>query len=248
MAKIEQIKLKDVIYTIGASAEDISGTVPIDKGGTGETSANSAIRTLLSALNPPTDPGVITDEMTFATSRVDGENIFWYRRKISYLWNYIKSKADSIYSLATHKHSVDDITGTMPVNKGGTGRNSFTKNAILVGNDASGINTVTKLSVSQGGTGLTTITADAALIGNGTGNIKTRAITNNTSTSTSIAGSTNLATMNTLKNALNRTTSVAAADDHLEDIMARGIKAGSVDIGSGVTLPTGTIYLVYEET
>lgn len=50
----------------------------------------------------------------------------------------------------------------------------------------------------------------------------TSGVTNNTSTSSSIAGSTNLITMNTLRYALNRTTSVAAADTGYTAYKARG--------------------------
>lgn len=227
MAKIEQIKLKDVIYTLGANAEDISGTVPINKGGTGETSANSAINTLLSAMNTSAATGQITDDMRIATTKADGsDDTTWYGRKVSYLWNYIKSKADNAYSSVSHTHKAGDITsGTLPVNRGGTGRTTFAKNAVLVGNDNSDINAVTNLSVSQGGTGVSSFTDNSAIISGSTttGAFTTRAITNNTSTAGAISASTNLVTMNTLKNALNRTTSVAAADTNYTTVMARGI-------------------------
>ena len=71
----------------------------------------------------------------------------------------------------------------------------------------------------------------------------TSGVTNNTSTSGSIAGSTNLLTMNTLRYALNRTTSVAAADTSYTTYMARGMSLRS----SAVT-PTynGQIAWTYE--
>lgn len=71
----------------------------------------------------------------------------------------------------------------------------------------------------------------------------TSGVTNNTSTSSSIAGSTNLITMNTLRYALNRTTSVGAADTSYTTYMARGMSLRS----SAVT-PTynGQIAWTYE--
>ena len=71
----------------------------------------------------------------------------------------------------------------------------------------------------------------------------TSGVTNNTSTASSIAGSTNLPTMNTLRYALNRTTSVGAADTSYTTYMARGMSLRS----SAVT-PTynGQIAWTYE--
>ena len=84
--------------------------------------------------------------------------------------------------------------------------------------------------------------AAASSHSHGAGDI-TSGVTNNTSTSGSIAGSTNLPTMNTLRYALNRTTSVAAADTGYTTYMARGTALRS----SAVT-PTynGQIAWTYE--
>lgn len=103
------------------------------------------------------------------------------------------------------------------------------------------------LPVTKGGTGATTFTSGAVLVGNGTSAVTTRSITNNTSTSSSVTASTNIPTMNTVRYALNRTTSVAAADSNLSTIMARGIYAGTTDLTAGTSsLTNGVIYLVYE--
>ena len=99
------------------------------------------------------------------------------------------------------------------------------------------------MSVSKGGTGTTTFTSGTAIIGNGTDAFTTRSITNNTGTSDSISGSTNLITLNTLRYAINRTTSVAAADTNYSTYMARGMS-----LNSSETTPTanGTIAWTYE--
>ena len=99
------------------------------------------------------------------------------------------------------------------------------------------------MSVSKGGTGTTAFTSGTAIIGNGTDAFTTRSITNNTGTSDSISGSTNLITLNTLRYAINRTTSVAAADTNYSTYMARGMS-----LNSSEETPTanGTIAWTYE--
>lgn len=100
------------------------------------------------------------------------------------------------------------------------------------------------LGVGKGGTGKTSFTANQAIISGSTttGAFTSRAITNNTATSTAITGSTNLVTMNTLRYAINRTTSVAAADANYTTYMTRGVALVSSD-----TTPTnnGEIAWVY---
>lgn len=78
------------------------------------------------------------------------------------------------------------------------------------------------LPVANGGTGKSTLTLGQVLIGNGTAGVATRAITNNATTASAIEGSTNLITLNTLRYALNRTTSVSKDDTNYTTVMARG--------------------------
>ena len=99
------------------------------------------------------------------------------------------------------------------------------------------------LGVARGGTGTTTFTSGAARIGNGTGAVTTRRITNNTSTSSGITANTNLITANTLRYALNRTTSVAAADTGYTTYMARGMSLNSSEATPSVN---GAIAWQYE--
>lgn len=86
-----------------------------------------------------------------------------------------------------------DANGTFGAITGGKGA--------LYAANASSTAAFGTLPVDCGGTGATTFTQGAALIGNGTGAITTRGITNNTS-ATALSESTNLATVNTVKNAL----------------------------------------------
>ena len=99
------------------------------------------------------------------------------------------------------------------------------------------------MSVSKGGTGTTTFTSGTAIIGNGTDAFTTRSITNNTGTSDSISGSTNLITLNTLRYAINRTTSVAAADTNYSTYMARGTSLNSTETTPAAN---GTVAWTYE--
>lgn len=84
------------------------------------------------------------------------------------------------------------LSTTLDVNKGGTGKNTWTANqAVITGSTA-------------------------------TGAFTSRGITNNTATSTALTANTNLITANTLRYHTNRTTSVAAADTNYTTYMARG--------------------------
>lgn len=103
------------------------------------------------------------------------------------------------------------------------------------------------LPVANGGTGQTTLTSGYALIGNGTSAVGLRAITNNTSTTAAIAGSSNLVTMNTLRYALNRTTGVNSSDTNYSTPMVRAIYAGTGSLTAGSSaLISGVIYLKYK--
>lgn len=99
------------------------------------------------------------------------------------------------------------------------------------------------LSVENGGTGANTLASGEALVGNGAGAVGTRPITNNTSATSAIPGSTNIPTMNTLKNALNRSTGVAAADTNYTTFMARGESLNSSETTPSVN---GAIAWTYE--
>lgn len=103
------------------------------------------------------------------------------------------------------------------------------------------------LPVTNGGTGLTTLTSGYALIGNGTSAVGLRAITNNTSVTSAITGSSNLLTMNTLRYALNRTTGANSSDTNYSTPMVRAIYAGTGSLTAGSSgLTSGVIYLKYK--
>lgn len=157
---------------------------------------------------------------------------------------------------SSHNHAASEITsGTLAVARGGTGNTSVdttptsgstkmvTSGGVytaLSGKAASSHNhaaseiTSGTLGVARGGTGATTFTSGAALIGAGTGAVTTRTIRNNTATSGAVTADTALITSNTLRYAINRTTSVAAADTSYTTLMARGMSLNTADTNPAV--------------
>lgn len=106
------------------------------------------------------------------------------------------------------------------------------------------------LPVTRGGIGTSSLTSGAAVIGNGTNAVTTRTIRNNTATSGNITADNALITSNTLKNAINRTTSVAASDNSDGTVsspkavyMARGIALYPEELTPTVN---GAIMFIYE--
>lgn len=80
-------------------------TVPATKGGTGKTTLVDSANALINALT--TGSSVPTDNDYFVSQYASGGTTIttFHRRPVSALWNYIKSKADSVYATLTHSHS-----------------------------------------------------------------------------------------------------------------------------------------------
>lgn len=106
------------------------------------------------------------------------------------------------------------------------------------------------LGVANGGTGISTVPNNELLEGTGTGRLRTKKTYNAGSPVQVDLSSVNLNTVpltRTLRWTINRTTSVAAADENLANVMARGIYAGTEDMTAGTTpLTSGVLYFVYE--
>lgn len=103
------------------------------------------------------------------------------------------------------------------------------------------------LGVSRGGTGAAYLTPGAALVGAGEGAVTARSIHHSASTADAIPAHDALITSNTLRCAINRMTSVAAADTSYTTLMARGIKASTSGLtASSSGLASGAIHLTYE--
>jgi len=119
-----------------------------------------------------------------------------------------------VFSALAHKHSASDVTsGTLPVNRGGTGKGTHTSNSVLTGNGTSAVNNVSTASgalyatssngapqfgtlpVGQGGTGKATHTSNALLTGNGTSAVKNVATANGALYATSANGAAQFGTL-----------------------------------------------------
>lgn len=91
----------DRYYTEAEVNSKLSGKVDNTEAG-----ANGLINKLSTA------DGIPSDATVFISQHNDGKTASYYRRPISTLWTYIKSKADSVYqpkgSYATSNHSHDD--------------------------------------------------------------------------------------------------------------------------------------------
>ena len=131
-----------------------------------------------------------TNLLTASSNLADADYVPFYdtsakvHRKftLANLYNYVKNKIAL---------TMNDISGILSVNKGGTGKTSLTNNGTLIGQGTGAISAVAStkgayhvtvngntpqfgtLPVSVGGTGLGSVTSNATVIGNGTGVLKT---------------------------------------------------------------------------
>lgn len=224
------------------SASNItSGTLPVARGGTGNTSVDTTPTS--GSTKMVTSGGVYT--------ALSGKAESSHTHTKSEITDFPTSMTPT-----AHNHAAGDITsGTLAVGRGGTGvtsnpsmltnLGSTTAASVFAASPRPGVTGT--LPVANGGTGATTFTSGAALIGAGTGAVTTRSITNSTAATTAITGSTNLVTMNTLRYAMNRTTGLGSADTNYSTSMVRGISAGTSDLTAGSSsLTSGAIYIVYE--
>lgn len=112
---------------------DTTGTLPISRGGTGKTTGADACNALLNSLsigdsNPVDNDYYISQYVNGGTTSTT-----YHRRPVSKLWNYIKSKADSIYAAASHTHSQYLTSHQTVTNKAATIGTSLTTIATIGG-------------------------------------------------------------------------------------------------------------------
>lgn len=143
-------------------ANTLSTTLPATKGGTGQTSAVNAANAFANALT--TGASAPTDADYYISQYAGGgtTTTTYHRRPHSALWTYIKGKTDAVYAVISHNHAAGDITsGTLPVNRGGTGATTLTSGAALIGN---GTSAITTRSITNNTATSTAITANTNLI------------------------------------------------------------------------------------
>ena len=128
-------------------ASNITGTIAIDHGGTGKTTANDAANALLSGL--PTWTANPTDDVYLFRQDTAGASVFG-RVKFSTVWNYIKGKISSVlgltetsYNGSAAKVNNHTVNSDVPANA------KFTDTVTTVTTSGSG-NAVTAVSASNG--------------------------------------------------------------------------------------------------
>lgn len=94
------------------SAADItSGVLPPERGGTGQATLEQACNTLITALRTDTSQNNVPQDGDYFVSQFRGGTYdTYFRRPMSALWAYIKSKADLVYAAIRHTHTKNDIT------------------------------------------------------------------------------------------------------------------------------------------
>lgn len=118
--------------------------------------ASTLINALGTGAAAPTDPDyIITQWVGGGTS-----NTTWVRRPMSALWNYIKSKADAVYSAKSHTHTKSQITDFPASLKNPTALTIQTNGAIAATYDGSAAKIV-NITKSNIGLGNVDNTADA---------------------------------------------------------------------------------------
>lgn len=153
------------------SVDDITGILPVSKGGTGYGSVDSTPTSGSSKM--VTSGGVYTALAGKADSSHNHDSVY---TKTTDLDTLLAGKAAS-----SHTHAMSDLTGTLGVAKGGSGKTSLTAGAILKGNGTSGIAELTgtgavyattnksptfgTLPVSCGGIGQTTLDLAVGTVG-----------------------------------------------------------------------------------
>lgn len=89
------------------SASDITnGTLPAERGGTGNTTLTSSMNALVNSLGRGTDTPTDNDYYVSQYAGGGDTTTTYHRRPVSSLWNYIKSKADSVYAASNHTHNL----------------------------------------------------------------------------------------------------------------------------------------------
>lgn len=126
----------------------ITGTLGVDNGGTGQTTAKAAANALINALETGTSKPADGDY--YVSQYVNGgtTTTTYHRRPISKLWEYMKDKADDVYLPLTG----GTLSGALTISNGGinvTGDSTIVGNLTL--NNASG-NTYQAI-ISSGGAG-----------------------------------------------------------------------------------------------
>lgn len=103
-------------------ALNLNTALGLSSGGTGQTTAKGAQHALLSNMNSASDTPIDSSDVVFAYDASTANNGAVFKRPLSTLWTWIKSKADDVYAAASHTHTVDNVgikRGTKTFNASG---------------------------------------------------------------------------------------------------------------------------------
>lgn len=151
------------------TVDDISDTLPVSKGGTGQTTAKDAANAFMNALDTASVTPSDADYYISQYARGGTTNTTYYRRPLSALWSWIKGKADKVYATISHTHDYVPLEGgtmTGPlVIKGSVASKPLTTRGIVGsdGNNNTGelyLQYGAKKPIHLGTTGAYTISAD----------------------------------------------------------------------------------------
>lgn len=120
--------------TSSGTAKTISDTLPISKGGTGQTTGENATNALINSLGEGTDTPSDNDYYISQYANGGTTHRTYYRRPVSALWNYIKSKLAKVatsgsYNDLTNKPTIPTVgNGTVTIKQAGASKGTFTMN------------------------------------------------------------------------------------------------------------------------
>lgn len=154
--------------TSSGTAKTISDTLPISKGGTGQTTGINAANTLINSLS--TGDSTPTDADYYISQYVGGgtTTTTYHRRPMSALWSYIKSKLATVatsgsYNDLSNKPTIPSVgNGTITITQNGASKGTFTTNqsgnttiALTDNNTTYGVATSSALGLIKSGTDIT---------------------------------------------------------------------------------------------
>lgn len=95
---------------LDADSTSLMRPLTLASGGTGAKTAKGAQHALLSNMNSTTDTPTDDSDMVFAYDASTANNGAIFKRPLSTLWTWIKSKADDVYAKSSHTHEIANIT------------------------------------------------------------------------------------------------------------------------------------------
>ena len=154
--------------TSSGTAKTISDTLPISKGGTGQTTGENAANALINSLGEGTDTPSDNDYYISQYASGGTTHRTYYRRPVSALWNYIKSKLATVatsgsYNDLKNKPTIPTVgNGTVTIKQAGTSKGTFTMNQtgnttieLTDNNTKYGVATSSALGLVKSGTDIT---------------------------------------------------------------------------------------------